>query len=155
MRAFLLSVWMMLLTAAGAWAVDPSEMLNDPALEARARALDAEIRCVKCQSEVVASSHAAWAKDARRVIRELIAGGSSDAEVRAWFQARYGDYVLMNPPRRGLNWVLWLAGPVLLGLGLLAAFATLRARSQASAEAGLSAEEAARLERLLQEDEGA
>ena len=107
------------LLAAPLWALDPSEKLADPALEARARALDFEIRCVKCQSEAIASSDAAWARDARRKLRELVAGGASDQEVKDWFQARYGDFVLMDPPKTGGNLILWAMGPALLIVGLV------------------------------------
>jgi cytochrome c-type biogenesis protein CcmH len=144
-----------LLAAGPALALDPKEMLPDPALEARARALDHEIRCVKCQSEAVSSSNAEWAVDARRSIRELIAGGASDADVRAWFVERYGEFVLMDPPKTGSNLALWLAGPAMMAIALLGAVAYLRGRSQApelaEAQGGLSTEEQARLREILKD----
>ena len=143
-RVFLLG-----LVAGPALALDPSEMLKDPDLEARARALDHAIRCVKCQSESVASSNADWAKDARRQIRELISNGSSDAEVKDWFLARYGEFVLMDPPKSGSTLALWLAGPAMLAAAGFGAWNYLRARAKPEPIQGLSAEEQARLDEIL------
>lgn len=141
-----------LFLASPLWALDPSEMLDDPALEARARVLDHEIRCVKCQSEVLASSNADWAQDARRQVRELISGGASDDEVKQWFLDRYGEFVLMNPAKTGSTLALWLAGPAMLLIAVLLAFSYLRARSRPEpAAAGLSAEEQTRLREILKE----
>lgn len=149
-RAFLIG----LLAAGPVLAMDPSEMLTDPALEARARDLDHQIRCVKCQSEAVASSNASWAVDARRSIRELVADGASDTDVRAWFVERYGEFVLMDPPKTGSNLALWLAGPAMLGIGAIGAVSYLRGRSNADPADGpsdLSAEEQARLQEILKD----
>lgn len=145
-RVFILGV-----LATPALALDPSEMLDDPALEARARALDHEIRCVKCQSESVASSNADWAKDARKVIRELIAGGQRDADVKNWFVERYGEFVLMDPPKTGSNMALWLAGPAMLVMGVVGAVMYLKKRAVPEPVAGLSTEEQARLDEILKE----
>lgn len=140
-----------LLMATPLWALGPSEMLDDPALEARARGLDDEIRCVKCQSEAVGSSNAAWAQQARRAIREQIAAGATDQQVKDWFVARYGEFVLMEPARSGSNLLLWGAGPVMLllagGLGL--AYIRRRADARPASETALSAEEEARLREIL------
>lgn len=145
-RVFLLG-----LIASPALALDPTEMLDDPALESRARTLDHEIRCVKCQSETVASSNAEWATDARRTIRELIAEGKSGAEVKTWFVERYGEYVLMDPPKTGSTLALWLAGPVMLGTALFSAAYYIRNRSKSDPAEALSAEEKARLDEILKE----
>ncbi len=136
-----------------ALALDPTEMLADPALEERARALDHEIRCVKCQSESVASSNADWARDARRQIREMITDGQSNAQVKTWFVERYGEFVLMDPPKTGSNLALWLAGPAMALIALLGAGAYLRGRSRAepAAAEALSPEEQARLREILDE----
>lgn len=142
-------LFVLLMLAGPVLALDPSEMLQDPVLEARARALDHELRCVKCQSEAIASSNADWAKDARRMVRELITEGLTDEEVKAWFQARYGDFVLMEPPHTGSNLILWWAGPGLLLLGLGAAWLTVRSRSRAGDGDALDAEEEARLSEIL------
>lgn len=147
-----LAVILMLL-ASPLWALDPSEMLDDPALEARARALDHDLRCVVCQSESVSSSNANWAVDARRTIRELVVDGQSDEAVKAFFVARYGEFVLMNPPVRGSTWVLWLAGPGMLLLAGGLALMYLRGRSSAVApqEVDLSEAEQARLREILKD----
>ncbi len=139
------------LLASPAMALDPSEMLEDAGLEARARALDHEIRCVKCQSEAIASSNAQWAQDARRTVRELIAGGATDREVKDWFLERYGEFVLMNPDASGANLALWLAGPVMGAVGIIGALAYLRGRAKPEPTKGLSADEQARLDEILKE----
>lgn len=149
MRAVLILLVMCL--AAPLAALEPAEMLADPALEARARALDHDIRCVKCQSEVVASSNADWAKDARRQIRELVAGGASDEAVRDWFVERYGEFVLMDPPKSGSTLALWLAGPAMLLIAALGAVTYVRGRSKGPVSEGLSADEEARLREILDE----
>lgn len=147
-RGFLLG-----LVASPALALEPDEMLDNPTLEARARKLDHEIRCVKCQSEAVASSNASWAQDARRSIRELIAEGATDAEVKNWFVARYGEFVLMDPPKTGSTLALWLAGPLMLAAAGLGAWSYLRGRQApvSTAPDGLSADEQARLEEILKD----
>ena len=142
-------VLILLLLAGPAFALDPSEMLADPELEARARALDDELRCVKCQSEALSSSNADWAQDARRMVRELITDGASDQEVLDWFHDRYGDFVLMNPPRSGTNLVLWWAGPILLLLALGIGWSTIRNRSRAAAPDDLNEAEKEELARIL------
>lgn len=141
------------LIAAPLWAVEPDEMLADPVLEARAQELDTQIRCVKCRSEVIASSNASWATDARLVVRELIASGASDQDVRDFFVDRYGEYVLMTPNAGGSNLLLWLAGPLMLLLGGGMAVVYLRRRSAAPAlaEAELSDDEIARLDEIMKD----
>lgn len=133
-----------------AHAVQPDEMLSDPVLEARAQALDREIRCVLCRSESIASSNAAWASDARIIVRELLSGGASDAEVKDFFVARYGEFVMMRPRISGVNIALWLAGPLIL-LIVLAVLMLRRRRLTPEAAAPLSAEERAALHRLTQD----
>ena len=133
------------------FAVEPDEMLADPRLEARAQALDEDIRCVQCQSENIASSNADWARDARLIVRELIVDGRSDTEIMAFFVERYGERVLMNPRKDGANIVLWLAGPAMLVLALLIGAGYLRRRRVAEAPKPLTAEEQARLDEILKE----
>lgn len=100
----------------------------DPAQESRALALDQEIRCVQCQSEPIAQSTAEIAKDMRRLVRERIAAGDSDADIRAFFRTRYGDFVLFRPPLDARTWALW-AAPGLLLLAGIAAIAAVRRQS--------------------------
>ncbi|WP_187429914.1 Cytochrome c-type biogenesis protein CcmH [Roseobacter fucihabitans] len=143
----------LLLLASPLWAMDPSEMLQDPALEARARVIDHELRCVVCQSESVASSNANWAEDARRTVRELLDGGASDDDVMDFFVARYGEFVLMSPRVSGSNWLLWAAGPLMLLTGLGLGIGYIRGRSKLTSpqEAVLSEAEAARLREIMKE----
>lgn len=152
MRALVLLCW--LIAAGPVWAVNPSEMLDDPVLEARAQALDHEIRCVKCQSEAIASSNAPWASDARILVRELIAEGRSDAEVMEFFVARYGDYVRMRPRASGSGLLLWIAGPLMLLGGIGVAFHAARQRRATPEAARLSPSEQARLNEILRENQG-
>ena len=140
-----------LVIGSSAIAVEPEEMLADPALEARAQALDEDIRCVQCQSENIASSNADWARDARLVVRELIVEGRSDTDIMAFFVERYGERVLMNPRKDGVNAVLWLAGPGMLILALLIGAGYVRRRRVAEAPKPLTSDEEARLKEILEE----
>ena len=105
----------LMLIALPAHAVDPREMLPNPALEKRARALSAELRCVVCQNQSIDESDAELAKDLRVLIRNRIASGDSDQEVLDYVTARYGEFVLLRPPVTGATAVLWI-GPVLFAL---------------------------------------
>lgn len=128
-------------------ASDPAERLPDPAQEARARHLFQEIRCLVCQNESIDDSEADLARDLRQIVREQVRAGRSDAEIRSFLVARYGQFVLLKPPFDAGNLALWL-GPfavVLLGAGLL----LLRLRP-APAAAPLSESEERRLADLLQ-----
>lgn len=100
--------------------------LGDPAQEARAQALEREIRCVQCQNEPIAQSTADIAADMRVLVRERIAAGDTDAEIRAFFRERYGDFVLFRPPWDARTWALWAAPFLLLAAGLAAVFALRR-----------------------------
>ncbi|NHB77335.1 cytochrome c-type biogenesis protein [Rhodobacter calidifons] len=137
------------LAATPVLAVQPDEMLTDPVLEARARAISRDIRCPVCQGETIDDSNAPISRDLRLIIRERLVAGDSDAEVVAYIVERFGEGVLFNPPARGVNLILWLAGPALLVAGL--AVALTAARRRARPEASLSAEEEARLREILKE----
>jgi cytochrome c-type biogenesis protein CcmH len=137
------------LLAAPALAVQPDEMLADPALEARARAISRGIRCPVCQGESVDDSNAPISRDLRLIIRERIVAGDSDSEVVDYIVARYGEFVLFNPRAEGANLVLWLAGPALFLAAIAVAVATQRRR--VVTEAKLSAAEEARLKEILDE----
>jgi cytochrome c-type biogenesis protein CcmH len=98
--------------------------LASPAQEARAEALEMEIRCVQCQNAPIAQSTADMAADMRELVRERVAAGDSDDQIRAFFRQRYGDFVLFRPPWDDRTWLLW-ASPLLLaalGLGAIGAF---------------------------------
>jgi cytochrome c-type biogenesis protein CcmH len=127
-------------------AADPSERLADHAQEARARSLFRETRCLVCQGESIDDSDAPLAADLRRAIRDRVASGASDIQVRGFLAARYGDFVLFRPRLTWFNALLW-AGPflaALAGLGLLVG----RHRADPSPEPQLTSEEEARLTKL-------
>ncbi|WP_298491680.1 cytochrome c-type biogenesis protein [uncultured Maritimibacter sp.] len=132
------------------FAVTPDEVLDDPALEARAREISAGLRCVVCQGENIDESNAAIAKDLRLLVRERLLAGDTNDEVVDFIVERYGEYVLMRPTTGGANVILWYAGPALFLLALLGAGLYLRGRSRAT-ETGtaLSGDEEARLRELL------
>jgi cytochrome c-type biogenesis protein CcmH len=132
-------------------AVEPDEMLADPALEARARTLSQELRCVVCQNQSIDDSNAALAKDLRLIVRERLRAGDSDAAVLAFVEARYGEFVLLRPKLNAHTLLLWLAPLLLL---VATAFIVLRrARLGASpleVPAPLSPAEQQRLDELVQ-----
>ncbi len=133
-----------------ALAVKPDEMLSDPALEARAREISRSVRCPVCQGESIDDSDARISRDLRIIIRERLVAGDSDQQVLEFLVARYGEYVLFDPPKSGMNLILWLAGPAMLVLGGGIAFAALR-RRPSRADQGLTAEEQARLDEILKD----
>lgn len=102
-----------------AQAVEPDEMLSDPTLEARAREVSKELRCVVCQNQDIDSSNAGVARDLRILVRERLQKGDSDDEVMAYVQARYGDYVLLRPPFKPSTYALWATPPALALLALI------------------------------------
>ncbi len=139
-----------LLLAAPAWAVQPDEVLSDPALEARARALSAELRCLVCRNESIDESHAELARDLRLLVRERLVDGDSDAEVMDFVVDRYGEYVLLRPTMGGSNLLLWLAGPGMLLLAGFGAFVYILGRRDAPELAdALTQDEQSRLKQLL------
>src|SRR5712671_4861633 len=105
------------LAAPSAYAVEPAERLADPALEARARALSQELRCLVCQNQSIDDSSADLAHDLRVLVRERLAAGDSDRQVLDYLTRRYGDYVLLRPPLKPATWLLWFGPPALLIIG--------------------------------------
>ena len=133
-------------------AVEPDEILKDPALEARARALSKELRCLVCQNQSIDDSDADLARDLRVVVRERLVAGDSDDQVMAYVTARYGDFVLLRPPIKPITYALWFGPAVVFVLGIAGVVVFYRRRARASvAAAPLSEEERRRLERLLEE----
>lgn len=130
-------------------ASDPSERLSDPAQEARARALFREVRCLVCQNESIDDSSAELAHDLRQVVREQIAAGRSDAEIRAFLVDRYGEFALLTPTFSAANAALWGAPVLVLLIGGMLLMLRLRNRP---APAALSPEEEARLAQLAREE---
>ncbi len=153
MRALLLALALALaaIIAAPAGAVEPDEILDDPVLEARARALSQEIRCLVCQNEPIDSSGADLARDLRILVRERLVAGDSDDQVKDYLVARFGDYVLLDPPLKLTTYALWFGPALILLLGGFGVFRFFSgARRAHVAPTPLSAEERARLERLLE-----
>jgi cytochrome c-type biogenesis protein CcmH len=131
-------------------AVQPDEMLADPALEARARDISRDIRCPVCQGESIDDSSAPISRDLRIIIRERIMAGDTDEEVVDYIVARYGEFVLFNPRPEGSNLILWFAGPALFLAAIAIAVAAQR-RRMAVPEVRLSEDEEARLKEILKE----
>ena len=138
----------LILGAAAAGAVQPDEVMKDPALEARARSLSAELRCMVCQNQSIDDSDAPLARDIRLLIRDRIAGGDSNDAVRGFLVSRYGDFILLKPPFKPSTWVLWLAPPAILVLGGVFAFFMTRRRLTTADPAPLTPAEKAAVEAL-------
>ncbi|MBL3551976.1 cytochrome c-type biogenesis protein CcmH [Rhodovulum sulfidophilum] len=132
-------------------AVEPNEVLADPAEEARAREISKEIRCLVCRNESIDDSNADLARDLRLLVRERIEAGDSNTEVVDYLVARYGEYVLLKPTATGSNLVLYIAGPamLLLGLGVAAFYIRSRRGGRDTGSEALNAEEEARLKEIL------
>ena len=134
-----------------ALAVEPSEMLKDPALEARARTLSRELRCVVCQNQSIDDSAAEVAHDMRVAVRARLAAGDSDRGVMDYMVTRYGDYVLLQPPFKPGTLVLWLGAPLVLLVAGAALFLAARRRPTAPAPQPLDEVERARLDLILRD----
>jgi cytochrome c-type biogenesis protein CcmH len=150
-----LAALMSLLLALPAQAVQPDEVLDDPVLEARARDLSAEIRCLVCQNESIDASNAQLARDLRILVRERLVAGDSDREVLDFLVARYGDFVLLRPPVNQATVLLWFGPALVLLIAGTVIFLRTRGRKTAIAAApmALSADEKARLDALLKSDQ--
>ena len=150
--ALLLSLAICLLVASAAQAVQPDEVLPDPALEARARAISAGLRCLVCQNQSIDDSDAPLAKDLRLLVRERLKAGDSDQEIVDFVVVRYGEFVLLKPRLSSHTLLLWLATPAVFAAALgLIWLAYRRRREAAQALAPLSVNEKRRLKRLLDE----
>lgn len=151
---FYFGLFLLLLTSLPVHAVEPSEMLADPALEARARALSKELRCMVCQNESIDDSAAPLAHDLRVLVRTRLKAGDSDAQVLDFLVARYGEFVLLKPRLSWHTAALWGLPPaaLLIGIMTIVIFVTRRRRALPGAEAAnLTAAEEARLSDLLRE----
>ena len=134
-----------------ALAVEPGEILKDHALEARARKISQELRCVVCQNQSIDDSNAPLAHDLRVLVRERLTAGDTDSQVLAFVEARYGQFVLLRPPFKLQTLLLWLT-PLLLLSGAAVFLVRARSRQPASGTALLSADEQKRLNELLAQD---
>lgn len=139
----------LILVAMPVGAVQPDEILDDPVLEDRARALSKDLRCLVCRNENIDDSNATLARDLRLLVRERLVAGDSNEEAKAYIVDRYGEYVLLNPKKSGSTLLLWIAGPLMFVLAVGVAMAYLRRRSTAAGPEALSAAEQARLDELL------
>ena len=147
----LAAVLTLALLASPALAVRPDEMLADPALEQRARALSQELRCLVCRNESIDDSDADLAHDLRVLLRDRLTAGDTDAQAMDYIVARYGEFVLLNPTTKGMNLILWGAGPAALLAGAWLAFSVTRRRALSADVAELSAEDQARVNALLED----
>ena len=135
---------------ASAQAVQPDEILRDPAMERRARDISSGLRCLVCQNQSIDDSDAPLAKDLRVLVRERLTAGDSDAQVRDFLVQRYGEFVLLKPPFSLHTVWLWLTPLAVFGAGALGLALTLR-RRRSPAVAALTADEQARLDALLRD----
>ncbi|MGX0878885.1 cytochrome c-type biogenesis protein CcmH [Roseovarius sp. MBR-154] len=137
--------------AAPVFAVQPDEILDDPVLEDRARGISAGLRCLVCRNESIDDSNAELARDLRLLVRERLVAGDSNEEVVDFVVDRYGEYVLLKPRTGGSNLLLWMAGPIMLGAGLVMAGLYLRGRARTPERevARLSEAEERRLREIL------
>lgn len=149
-RRLLLAAVLLTALGAAAYAVEPAERLADPALEARARALSQELRCLVCQNQSIDESNADLAHDLRVLLRKRLAAGDTDKQALDYIVARYGVFVLLDPPFEPTTYLLWLTPPLLvLGIGALL---VIRARRRPDSRLPpLTEEERARAAMLLGE----
>ena len=141
--------------SSAAYAVQPDEIMTDPAKEARARDLSRELRCMVCQNQSIDDSEAPLARDLRLLVRERIAAGDSNSQVLDFLVARYGEFVLLKPRFEQQTWLLWLVPPLVLLGGGLALWTNARRRPKGGAEVTgppLTADEEARLRQLMAQD---
>jgi cytochrome c-type biogenesis protein CcmH len=150
---WILAILLLCALGRSALAVEPNERLADSALEARARALSEQLRCLVCQNESIDESNAPLAHDLRVLLRERIKDGDTDAQAVKFITDRYGDFVLLKPPVEPATYVLWFGPPGVLLLAAAGALVYLRRRKQLPEAAPLSASEQKRLKRLLTESD--
>lgn len=150
---FVLALIAALLLSGSVFAVQPDEVLKDPALEKRAREISTGLRCLVCQNQSIDDSDAQLAKDLRLLVRERLMAGDTDAQVHDFLVQRYGEFVLLKPTFGTHTLLLWLTPALVLILGGIGAYAAMRRRPKPAA--ALDAEEQRALEDLLKRDQGA
>ena len=156
MRSFFLALTFLLTFSGVALAVNPGEQLADPALEARARTISKELRCLVCQNQSIDDSDADLAQDLRLLVRERLMAGDSDQQVLDYITARYGDFVLLRPPFETATWLLWLAPFTVILIGGCGIFLAIRRNKADAGPEGacqaLDSEEQSKLDRILDEN---
>lgn len=150
-RRLALAFFLLLAALSARAAITPNEILPDPAMEARARGITKQLRCLVCQNQSIDDSNASLARDLRLLVRERLKAGDSDAAALAYVVARYGDFVLLRPPVKATTWLLWFGPLALLIAGAL--FLWMRARRKSAAPATpapLSEDEQKKLAALME-----
>jgi cytochrome c-type biogenesis protein CcmH len=151
----LFAAFLLVLVLVGtAIAVEPSERLADPVLEARARAISQGLRCLVCQNESIDDSSADLAHDIRVLLRQRLVAGDTDAQAIQFIVSRYGDFVLLKPPVEPATWLLWFGPPALLLAGAVGIGLAVRRRRAVPEPPPLTDIEKKNLDRLVQEMEG-
>lgn len=150
---FVLALIAALVLGGPALAVQPDEVLKDPALEKRAREISAGLRCLVCQNQSIDDSDAQLAKDLRLLVRERLVAGDTNREVEAFLVQRYGEFVLLKPTFGTHTVLLWLTPALVLVLGGIGAYMAMRRRPRPAV--ALDAEEQKALEELLKRDQNA
>ena len=141
-----------IIASSSSLAVQPDELMKDPKLEARARELSRELRCMVCQNQSIDESEAPLARDLRLLVRERLSKGDTDQQVLDFLVARYGEFVLLKPPLESKTIILWALPPVALLAGAISLFFAVRRRRTVQLEpATLSIEERRRLSTLVDE----
>ena len=151
MRGLLLS-FPLIAMATPIWAIDPGEMFADPAMEARARDIGRELRCLVCRNQSIFDSNAGLAYDLRVVVRERMIAGDTDAEVLAYVHERFGDYVLLKPPVTNETTLLWLTPGVLVMLAGLSFVFVMRSRRSSTPTDDMTEADRAAARRLFEGD---
>lgn len=146
-------IFALCLAASPVLAVQPDEILSDPVLEARARHLSKDLRCLVCRNENIDDSNAELARDLRLLVRERLVAGDTDEQTVAFIVDRYGEYVLLNPTSGGANFLLWIAGPgmLIVALGGAGLYVRRRRPSAAPSVPELSTDEQKRLNEILKD----
>ncbi len=143
------AIMLLLLLATPVFAVNPDEVLSDPALEARARHLSAELRCLVCQNQSIDDSNAELAKDLRVLLRQRLQAGDTDSQVLDYVVSRYGEFVLLNPRLTARTVLLWASPAIFLAIGGAVLLLSLRRRRPAGPADSLTEAEKARIDELL------
>ncbi|MBI1261428.1 MAG: cytochrome c-type biogenesis protein CcmH [Rhizobiales bacterium] len=153
MMRFLTLLCLLVALALPVRAVEPGEALKDPALEARAREISQELRCLVCQNQSIDDSHAPLARDLRLLVRDRLKAGDSDEQVLDYIVARYGEFVLMKPRFGPDTYLLWLGPGLALAIGIWILFAMYRRNATAPEVPSLSSAEIARLDAIVKDHE--